>query len=204
MDQDVIFRTAWQQRRGRRSAPRPFGVVIGVIPYPLEADASADQKFQHLGGFDDVSPPALAIGGGRIFGQADRRVEIRHCELFIIDNALFGHETIAGYPHRSAGSRSEEHTSALQSLMRISYAVFCLKKKKNTHKTNNHTMRGHLNTTQSHQHAQIITRPDNPISSPRVRQTRATHLHPPQKYATHVNKPTQIKQTVDSTKNNPP
>src|SRR3546814_1269861 len=32
-------------------------------------------------------------------------------------------------------SRSEEHTSELQSLMRISYAVFCLKKK-NTHNTN--------------------------------------------------------------------
>src|SRR3546814_5984993 len=31
---------------------------------------------------------------------------------------------------RSAKRRSEEHTSELQSLMRISYAVFCLKKKK--------------------------------------------------------------------------
>src|SRR3546814_7883329 len=31
--------------------------------------------------------------------------------------------------------RSEEHTSELQSLMRISYAVFCLKKKKTNHKT---------------------------------------------------------------------
>src|SRR3546814_9314383 len=31
-----------------------------------------------------------------------------------------------------ARRRSEEHTSELQSLMRISYAVFCLKKKKNT------------------------------------------------------------------------
>src|SRR3546814_8244829 len=30
--------------------------------------------------------------------------------------------------------RSEEHTSELQSLMRISYAVFCLKNKKNKHK----------------------------------------------------------------------
>src|SRR3546814_5130446 len=29
--------------------------------------------------------------------------------------------------------RSEEHTSELQSLMRISYAVFCLKKNRNTH-----------------------------------------------------------------------
>src|SRR3546814_3239157 len=32
-------------------------------------------------------------------------------------------------------SRSEEHTSELQSLMRISYAVFCLKKKKTTEQT---------------------------------------------------------------------
>src|SRR3546814_3601313 len=32
---------------------------------------------------------------------------------------------------RDGGERSEEHTSELQSLMRISYAVFCLKKKKN-------------------------------------------------------------------------
>src|SRR3546814_1871816 len=33
-------------------------------------------------------------------------------------------------PERLDASRSEEHTSELQSLMRISYAVFCLKKKK--------------------------------------------------------------------------
>src|SRR3546814_1581776 len=34
--------------------------------------------------------------------------------------------------HPTLDSRSEEHTSELQSLMRISYAVFCLKKKKTT------------------------------------------------------------------------
>src|SRR3546814_4553784 len=34
-------------------------------------------------------------------------------------------------PPRKRKHRSEEHTSELQSLMRISYAVFCLKKKKN-------------------------------------------------------------------------
>src|SRR3546814_19302953 len=34
--------------------------------------------------------------------------------------------------------RSEEHTSELQSLMRISYAVFCLKKKKKTSKDKHH------------------------------------------------------------------
>src|SRR3546814_10008557 len=40
--------------------------------------------------------------------------------------------------HSSCSMRSEEHTSELQSLMRISYAVFCLKKKKNT-KQNTYT-----------------------------------------------------------------
>src|SRR3546814_5753549 len=34
-------------------------------------------------------------------------------------------------PARFTAAKSEEHTSELQSLMRISYAVFCLKKKKN-------------------------------------------------------------------------
>src|SRR3546814_5130742 len=35
--------------------------------------------------------------------------------------------------HTASTCRSEEHTSELQSLMRISYAVFCLKKKKKKH-----------------------------------------------------------------------
>src|SRR3546814_5433136 len=41
--------------------------------------------------------------------------------------------------------RSEEHTSELQSLMRISYAVFCLKKKKKKINNTQHTMLTHLN-----------------------------------------------------------
>src|SRR3546814_19285301 len=40
--------------------------------------------------------------------------------------------------HPSRGMRSEEHTSDLQSLMRISYAVFCLKKKKIQKNVYNH------------------------------------------------------------------
>src|SRR3546814_10307038 len=48
-------------------------------------------------------------------------------------------EQAAGYADFLGDTRSEEHTSELQSLMRISYAVFCLKKKKtkynNTTKT---------------------------------------------------------------------
>src|SRR3546814_3833187 len=52
-----------------------------------------------------------------------------------------------------AGFRSEEHTSELQSLMRISYAVFCLKKKKNEsdieYTCQHHTYRRYRTTKQN-------------------------------------------------------
>src|SRR3546814_3075427 len=47
---------------------------------------------------------------------------------------------------RSESRRSEEHTSELQSLMRISYAVFCLNKQKNHELTSTRTHNKHLNT----------------------------------------------------------
>src|SRR3546814_9681890 len=56
--------------------------------------------------------------------------------------------------------RSEEHTSELQSLMRISYAVFCLNKKK-TKKTNNTHNR--KNPTKN-RNRQIITTKDETIT----------------------------------------
>src|SRR3546814_5423519 len=49
--------------------------------------------------------------------------------------------------------RSEEHTSELQSLMRISYAVFCLKKKKTIHIKNNHIIiPKHILSYTTHKH----------------------------------------------------
>src|SRR3546814_3361431 len=50
-----------------------------------------------------------------------------------------GHGRRHARQYLSSRNRSEEHTSELQSLMRISYAVFCLKKKKTkTNKQNTH------------------------------------------------------------------
>src|SRR3546814_6838893 len=56
-----------------------------------------------------------------------------------MDRATGGGNRFTHARHAAAGvcgivlqDRSEEHTSELQSLMRISYAVFCLKKQKNT------------------------------------------------------------------------
>src|SRR3546814_10845919 len=43
--------------------------------------------------------------------------------------------------HGAFGQRSEEHTSELQSLMRISYAVFCLKKKNAKHTLNTESIK---------------------------------------------------------------
>src|SRR3546814_5199248 len=49
------------------------------------------------------------------------------------------------HEHQQARPRSEEHTSELQSLMRISYAVFCLKKKKKNTKTQTRQEQNHNN-----------------------------------------------------------
>src|SRR3546814_2884322 len=83
----------------------------------FDREKSAPSIFAYLRNFDDTGNDVLAFPD--LVEQSD------------IDN-------------RSALARSEEHTSELQSLMRISYAVFCLKKKKtynNKHeyKHNEHT-----------------------------------------------------------------
>src|SRR3546814_4145393 len=53
---------------------------------------------------------------------------------YAIGSGYYGNQGAIGVTLRATAEngRSEEHTSELQSLMRISYAVFCLKKKKTT------------------------------------------------------------------------
>src|SRR3546814_2085249 len=58
-------------------------------------------------------------------------------DVYSTNSDALGADPVAEIEHR----RSEEHTSELQSLMRISYAVFCLKKKNNHKNMNNHTCR---------------------------------------------------------------
>src|SRR3546814_1566414 len=53
---------------------------------------------------------------------------------------------------QDGGGRSEEHTSELQSLMRISYAVFCLKKKTQQYHTSVHRQTS-VNTQLQHTHS---------------------------------------------------
>src|SRR3546814_2075169 len=60
--------------------------------------------------------------------------------IFISKTARSGGLSISAFN----AARSEEHTSELQSLMRISYAVFCLKKKKKTQITKQHDLNNEL------------------------------------------------------------
>src|SRR3546814_8896614 len=66
-------------------------------------------------------------------GSEDRRARAQRRRQ--VDAAQDHGRHRPGVHRRGLVRRSEEHTSELQSLMRISYAVFCLKKKKQNHHT---------------------------------------------------------------------
>src|SRR3546814_915572 len=126
----------------------PVSIEVGGIGYAVMMATPADLE-DYAAGFalseglvataDQISRiDAHAIEGGwalRIWlppernavtlERARRRVSESSCGLCGIENI---EEVLRPLPPVTA--RSEEHTSELQSLMRISYAVFCLKKKK--------------------------------------------------------------------------
>src|SRR3546814_1986798 len=68
----------------------------------------------------------------------DGVLEIFEGRILPFDTAAARHHASLAVLARAAGKRSEEHTSELQSLMRNTYAVFCLKKK-NTNRNMQHT-----------------------------------------------------------------
>src|SRR3546814_7762490 len=88
--------------------------ALAFIPSPASA---SDCQPQVQGGWVRLGPAGMPMMAG--FGRIEN-----HCDAAV---------TITGASSPAFASvelRSEEHTSELQSLMRSSYAVFCLKKKK--------------------------------------------------------------------------
>src|SRR3546814_9496744 len=83
---------------------------IGNVPPRTPASAELSIQPHPLARGQDIGVALMAITQDHAVGRLVR--------------AFICHERVIG--------RSEEHTSELQSLMRISYAVFCLKKKKKT------------------------------------------------------------------------
>src|SRR3546814_5035121 len=93
-----------------------------------------------------VSPQMTVREDHRVMDEIETRLhrEFPGVEILIHPDPE-GHVDSQSDPLRSKDARSEEHTSELQSLMRISYAVFCLKKKKQLHSRyrQTHTKRQH-------------------------------------------------------------
>src|SRR3546814_3139240 len=88
-----------------------------------------------------AEPEARAIMAAQCLGTKLRRGIILHGGFFLGARDFYQglhdlsdaeRESICMTGVDKTNQRSEEHTSELQSLMRISYAVFCLKKKKHT------------------------------------------------------------------------
>src|SRR3546814_10279321 len=93
-------------------------VVVAVIvqPHRDHAQGAGDQLSRAR---------ALVAVPGHPFHRAVQAVGEPVAQVLLVLAQLDARDTAA------LEARSEEHTSELQSLMRISYAVFCLKKKKN-------------------------------------------------------------------------
>src|SRR3546814_3287367 len=101
----------------RRHFPQAFDIAAKIFTgfetatgdqMPVEVGESQFQQRERLGEWRTVVDDCVDHQGAAEFRMA-------------------AHHQVAAFDF---GNRSEEHTSELQSLMRISYAVFCLKKKK--------------------------------------------------------------------------
>src|SRR3546814_3714694 len=106
---------------------------------PMQAQAYEKRGEQYL---LIKSPPASGKSRALMFIALDKLAhqDVRQAIICVPERSIgasFGSEPLSKFGFFTDWTvRSEEHTSELQSLMRISYAVFCLK---NKHLTNNHT-----------------------------------------------------------------
>src|SRR3546814_1812100 len=116
----MATRSSWQGSP-RRAAPTASKVPMVTLTVSSVSASSSDVH---------ARPPA-DNGRSTAIPSADREIDaclVRSCQPV---------SAVSRLPKPTDGIRSEEHTSELQSLMRISYAVFCLKKKKKHQKTHN-------------------------------------------------------------------
>src|SRR3546814_7810707 len=155
-------------------------LAIGVVPVDL-ADFGARlvgqeiQKFvapasprgsseacsgRRIGHHDEIFRALLGIGLiGRIADADDDRLAdgVMFLNPAGLGEGREGGVAVEHIEHRIAAlRRSEEHTSELQSLMRISYAVFCLKKKNKIQKQQPTSPKPHLTNHTKHSKSTII------------------------------------------------
>src|SRR3546814_4719198 len=106
---------------------------------------------QPIHALSDRTMAEARLGPGRLAGayawhsMLENKVPLAFGSDYPNDDFNPFHGWVAGFTRADGagqpfGGRSEEHTSELQSLMRISYAVFCLKKKTITSKIHKQTV----------------------------------------------------------------
>src|SRR3546814_4322829 len=102
-----------------------------LFPYPTLFRSADPARTPDGAGGGPVAPRARA---GPATGSGDELMSVPgklpEQKRPFQDIRLSAYELSVALRREFKGHRSEEHTSELQSLMRISYAVFCLKKKK--------------------------------------------------------------------------
>src|SRR3546814_10087503 len=104
--------------------------TANVVETGLEVDG-IDAHVDLLGGLVGRGEKSGAVVPRFRDRGVQRQARIKDAEAAVGKTAALGIEMGEGR-HDRCRARSEEHTSELQSLMRISYAVFCLTKKKNS------------------------------------------------------------------------
>src|SRR3546814_5941840 len=119
-------RTA-DNRKGRRQD------VSGAVKDSISPASAADIRFDRLPASSALRPSFAIIG--RWFGARPPVTAIWIAIELKLANPHSAKVAIATEIGAKPACRSEEHTSELQSLMRISYAVLCLKKNKPEEKT---------------------------------------------------------------------
>src|SRR3546814_6752931 len=132
----------FSSRRRHTRCALVTGVQTCALPI-LQFDQGADQRQAKARALEAAVQLALDLHEGfehpLLVGRRNADASVAHRQLQAIRGPLdldgdlaarFGELHRVGQQVQQDLLRSEEHTSELQSLMRISYAVFCLKKKK--------------------------------------------------------------------------
>src|SRR3546814_10841234 len=117
---------------GRYTVRLADGTLAGRADFIDAREADGERIFFHT----EIAPELSGRGLAGLLVREALADSIRRnitvvpvCPLFVAHLKEHGDQYVAdGGRFRKATLRSEEHTSELQSLMRISYAVFCLKK----------------------------------------------------------------------------
>src|SRR3546814_7319603 len=129
-----IARLSWGRSAVAALLPFPEGAIGGaqVALHRAQTDAQFDRDLLLRHAIDTMSPERRGCARSEPVEKAENlRGFLRRCHATF--RRRFERDTVLARvdvgPVAVALFRSEEHTSELQSLMRISYAVFCLKKK---------------------------------------------------------------------------